>query len=100
MSDTQVTPFSERFADIMSGLLFDVLKAAGVNWQAIKSQERIRDTGRRMALSIEFHAERKAIEVAKKLQTETVRAFKAMEKDVDDLKVKIEKLERQRDQRP
>lgn len=82
MAEQTVTPFNERFADIMSGLLFDVLKAAGVTMQPAKAFERIRDTGRRMALTIEFHAERKAIDVAKKLQGEVVKAFKAMEEDM------------------
>lgn len=82
MAEQTVTPFNERFADIMSGLLFDVLKAAGVTMQPAKAFERIRDTGRRMALTIEFHAERKAIDVAKKLQNATSEAFRAMEADM------------------
>jgi TolA-binding protein len=97
MADTQVTPFNERFADIMSGLLFDVLKAAGVNWQPSKAYERIRETGRRMALTIEFHAERKAIDVAKKLQSEVVKAFKSMEEEIDKLNKRIEELEKNAD---
>lgn len=89
-----VTPNNERFADIMSGLLFDVLRAAGINWQPTKSNERIRETGRRMARSIEFHAERKSVEVAQKLQGEVVKAFKSIEEDMSKLENRIKELER------
>lgn len=94
MSIQTVTPHNERFADILSGLLFDVLKAAGINWQPTKSHERIRETGRKMALSIEYHSERKAIEVAKKLQTEVVNAFKAIETELGEVKERLDKLEK------
>lgn len=93
MSEGPVTPHNERFAEVLSGLLFDLLKAAGVNWQPIKAMERIRDTGRRMARVIEFHAERKAVEVARKLQTATRDAFQAMEKDNAELKKRVKELE-------
>ena len=90
---SEVTPRNERFAEILGGLLYELMRAAGVNMQPVKAHERIREVGRKTAVTIEFHAERKAVEVARKLQTAVKDAFEAMEKENKELRERIEKLE-------
>lgn len=93
MSNT-VTPNDPRFVEILSGLFHDLLRAGGVQLQGIKAFERIREVGKKTAETIEYHAERKAVDVIKKLQVAVSEAFRAMEKDVSDLKKRVEELEK------
>jgi hypothetical protein len=90
MSD-RITPNNPRFTEVLAGLLHELLRAAGT-MVPVKGQERIRDVGRKLAETIEFHAERKAVEVAKLLQTAVKSAFIALEKDVADQKEEIKAL--------
>ena len=92
MSKGPVTPNNERFAEIFGGLLYELLRAGGVNMQPIGAHERIREVGRKLASTIEFHAERKAVDVARKLQVAVKEAFEAYEKENADLKVEVNAL--------
>lgn len=94
MSDGTVTGTNERFAEILGGLFYELLRAGGVNMQPVKAHERIREVGRKTGATIEFHAERKAIEVARKLQEAVKNAFIEMEKENAKLKFRIEHLEK------
>ena len=93
MSDGPVTPTNERFAEILGGLFHELMKAGGV-MVPLKGFERIREVGRKCGATIEFHAERKAVEVARKLQAAIKDAFRAMERDVTNTREVVEKLER------
>lgn len=95
MASGPVTPNNERFSELLGGLLYELLRAGGVNMQPVKAHERIREVGRKMGATIEFHAERKAVEVARKLQTAVKDAFIAMEKDNETLKKKLKTLEKE-----
>jgi ubiquinone biosynthesis protein UbiJ len=89
-----VTPHNERFSEILGGLFSELLRVGGMSMLAIKAHERIREVGRKTAAVIEFHAERKAVEVARKLQTAVSEAFTQMEKETADLRRRLEALEK------
>jgi hypothetical protein len=87
----RITPNNPRFVEVLAGLLHELLKAAGT-MVPVKGQERIREVARKLAQSIEFHAERKAVEVARLLQAAVKKAFVALEKDVENHEIKINQL--------
>lgn len=87
-----VTPRNAQFGDVISGLFHEFMKAAGT-MMPVKNHERVRAVGDRFASVIEFHAERKAVEVARKLQTAVSEAFNAYEAEIKELKARLDRLE-------
>ena len=76
---SKVTPANPQFKEHLGGFFHDLLRAAGVTMTPTKSTERIREIGARMADAIEHAAERKSIQVIKKLQDAVVGAFNKVE---------------------
>jgi len=87
----QITPGNPRFVEVLAGLLHHLLKAAGT-MVPIKGQEQIRTIAQKLAETIEYHAERKSVEVAKLLQTAVKNAFEKLEDDVAKLEKELAEL--------
>ena len=107
---SSVTPVNPKFKENLAGFFHDLLRAAGITMAPTRSTERIREIGSRMAESIEHAAERKSIEVIKKLQEAVLSAFNKVEDRLNnqgallaaqqellvELKERIESLEQSR----
>jgi hypothetical protein len=79
---SRITETDSKFKDTIAGSLHGVLRAAGVAMPPGPQLERIRDIAIEMAEAIEFQAEKKSVEVVKKLQSAVKTAFVAMEADI------------------
>lgn len=96
-----ITEYDSKFKDTISGCFHAMLRAAGISMTITAQQERIREVAGEIAESIEFQAERKSVEVARKLQTAVKAAFQSMEEDMaamraenDKLRARLETVER------
>lgn len=76
---SKVTPHDKRFAEMVGGFFYQLLKAGGVSMMPTSAHERLRDVGEQFARSVESAAERTSILVIRKLQTAVKSAFEAME---------------------
>lgn len=87
MSNKQDQPFDEIF----HSLFYDVVRSAGV---ALNSEQldKIRSRTKALAKAVEIQAERKAIEVAKRLQNATSEGFNAMAEEIDNNRKAIDAL--------
>lgn len=89
---TKYTKEDTRFKEHMGGFFHELLRAAGITMTPSNTDERIRSIGERMASTIEHAAERKAVELIKRLQDAVSGAFVKMEAKLDvqeDLLVKL-----------
>lgn len=77
-----ITEYDSKFKDTISGCFYAMLRAGGITMTPAPGLERIRAVAGEMAEAIEFQAERKAVEVARKLQTAVKGAFQSMEEDM------------------
>ena len=75
-----------KFQEELGGFFYDMLKAAGMTMLPGNFPERIRETGAKMARVIEQAAERKSIEVIKRLQASVLMAFEGTEKELSALR--------------
>ena len=78
-----LTEQDKLFKEQLGGFFHDMLRASGITPAAANSVARIRAVGERMAGAIEHAAERKAIQVIKKLQTAVMKAFIDMEAELN-----------------
>lgn len=90
---TDITKTDTKFASDIAGAFHQILKAAGVSMSPIDAHDRIRKIATTLALSIEHRGEVKAIEVIKILQVAIKTAFESMEKDMEDLRARLIRLE-------
>ena len=90
---SNITPTDIRFAEIIAGLFFDILRQSGVSMPSTAAYERIRGLCEQLGASIESTAEKKSIEVAQKLQKAVVPAFEKVDKDIAALEARLNKLE-------
>jgi hypothetical protein len=82
-----------KFQEQLGGFFHDLLKAAGITMVPVKATERIREVGERLAKTIEVQAEKKAIDVIKRLQKPVKEGFELMEQELNELRARVEKLE-------
>lgn len=93
MSD-MITERDEHFASMIAGFFHDMLRAAGISMTTPqKFHERTREIGRKFAYSIEFRAEKKAVEVIRILQKAVSKAFDGVENEQKALRERVEALE-------
>jgi hypothetical protein len=95
-----ITEYDSKFKDTIGGCFHAMLRAAGITMTPAAGMERLRDVAGEMAEAIEWQAERKSVEVARKLQTAVRNAFQSMEEDLvavrkenDGLRERLEKVE-------
>ena len=93
MPKPKITPTDPQFTEVVAGLLHEVLKVSGVSMVPVKSHERIRTIAQKLAEAIEYHAERKAIEVAKILQGAVKEGFNGLEQDLLSHEKKLKEFE-------
>jgi hypothetical protein len=90
---SNVTPPNKRFRETMGGFFHDLLKAAGISMLPTTAHDRIRKIGEQLAASIEHNAERKAVEVIRRLQAAVKKGFLAMEADLEKINKRLDALE-------
>jgi len=91
---SELTPRDAQFVDIFSGFFHDLLRAAGITMLPGKAHEKIRQVATKLAASIEWRAEHKAVEVIRVLQKALVGSFEKVQTDMDVLKARIDALEK------
>lgn len=96
---SNVTQSDPQFGAYLAGFMHDMLRAAGITMSATIAFEKVRTAGDRMALTIEAAAERKAIQVASKLQNATIAGFDLVEEKLNDLNERLKALEEPAKQR-
>ena len=74
-----VTPPVPQLDEQLSGFFYDAFRVVGVTMVATNALERLRTVGGRMGRTIEYVAERKAIEVVRRLQKAVVVGFEVVE---------------------
>lgn len=84
-----VTKPDTRFKETMGAFFHDLLRAAGITMTPVNAHERIREIGERIASAIEHAAERKSIQVIRKLQTAVSEAFAKMEKVLEKVRAVV-----------
>jgi hypothetical protein len=92
MDNTKFTKEDGRFREFMGGFFHDFLRASGITMTPGNTNERLREIGERMASTIEHAAERKAVELIKRLQDAVSGAFVKMETQLDKQEILIRDL--------
>lgn len=77
-----VTERDNQFKEFLSGFFYDAFRVVGVTMPATNAFERLREVGAKMAATIEHMAEKKSIQVIKKLQAAVSEAFKKTEEEL------------------
>ena len=75
-----------RFAETMSGLFYDILRAGGIVLTPGNAMERVRSIGERMGKSLSEHSEKKATALIEKLQDNVEEGFVKLEEEFDRVK--------------
>jgi len=95
-----LTKTDPQFGEHLSGFLHELFRSAGLSMNATSAVERVRKVGDKMAKTIEWAAERKAIQVVQKLQAAVSAGFTGLERKLDEalaeneeLKARIEAIE-------
>jgi hypothetical protein len=88
----KVTEDDRQFKEYMGGFFHEMLRAAGVTMVQGNSFERIRSIGERTASAIEHAAERKSVQVIKKLQEAVKLAFGRTEERIVQLEKEVAEL--------
>ena len=81
MSLTKTDP---QFGEHLAGYLHQMFRTAGLSMNATAAVEKVRKVGEQMAATIEWAAERKAIQVAQKLQAAVSTGFTGLERKLDE----------------
>jgi hypothetical protein len=91
----QITEKAPQFEEQMAGFFYDAFRSVGVSMVATVAMERLRQVGAKMAATIEWAAERKAIQVIQKLQKPVAEGFDQVEKKLNDLNERLTAIESQ-----
>jgi len=74
-----LTPKDPQFGEHLAGFLHEMFRSAGLSMNSTAAVERVRKVGEKMAATIEWAAERKAIQVVQKLQAAVSAGFTGLE---------------------
>lgn len=88
-----LTENDPRLQEHMAGYFYDAFRAVGASQVTTSAMEKLRTVGVRMANAIEHAAERKAIQVIKKLQKAVSKSFESVAEDVEALTERVAALE-------